>query len=224
METNFEKMLQSMKQYIDDQDDKSSPIDHEHAQYAKRNSLANVAYTGSYYDLLDIPDLRDSVTKEELEEILQDHFASDQTVIDMVKEILNVENVEINNDYSGKISLAHVYAILNAMKDYIYYNSLMAGSPVYVNSEPPEDIHKIWLDSTDDLEYVYGDITMDAVNQTFNVFKTELYAMKAELEYLKKHGIGTGGDGDISRFALLLESGDTLDLMSGDTLDTYDTE
>ena len=86
-----------------------------------------------------------------------------------------------------------------------------------------EDIHKIWLDSTDDLEYVYGDITMDAVNQTFNVFKTELYAMKAELEYLKKHGIGTG-DGSVSRFALLLESGDTLDLMSGDTLDTYDTE
>ena len=224
METNFEKMLQSMKQYIDDQDDKSSPIDHEHAQYVKRNSLANVAYTGSYYDLLDIPDLRDSVTKEELEEILQDHFASDQSVIEMIKEILNVEEVTINNDYEGKINLAHVYAILNAMKDYIYYNSLMAGSPVYLSSEPPEDIHKIWLDSTDDLEYVYGDITMDAVNQTFNVFKTELYAMKAELEYLKKHGIGTGGDGSVSRFALLLESGDTLDLMSGDTLDTYDTE
>ena len=112
METNFEKMLQSMKQYIDDQDDKSSPIDHEHAQYVKRNSLANVAYTGSYYDLLDIPDLRDSVTKEELEEILQDYFASDQSVIEMIKEILNVEEVTINNDYEGKINLAHVYAIL----------------------------------------------------------------------------------------------------------------
>ena len=34
METNFEKMLQSMKQYIDDQDDKSSQLDHEHAHYA----------------------------------------------------------------------------------------------------------------------------------------------------------------------------------------------
>ena len=224
METNFEKMLQSMKQYIDDQDDKSSPIDHEHAQYVKRNSLANVAYTGSYYDLLDIPDLRDSVTKEELEEILQDYFASDQSVIEMIKEILNVEEVTINNDYEGKINLAHVYAILNAMKDYIYYNSLMAGSPIYVNSEAPEDIHKIWMDTTDDLIYVYSDITMDAIDATINVFKTELKAMRDELEYLKRHGIGGSTEDGISKFALLLETGDTLDLLTGDSLDTYDTE
>ena len=224
METNFEKMLQSMKQYIDDQDDKSSPIDHEHAQYVKRNSLANVAYTGSYYDLLDIPDLRDSVTKEELEEILQDHFASDQSVIEMIKEILNVEEVTINNDYEGKINLAHVYAILNAMKDYIYYNSLMAGSPIYVNSEAPEDIHKIWMDTTDDLKFVYSDITMDAMDATINVFKAELKAMRDELEYLKRHGIGGSTEDGISKFALLLETGDTLDLLTGDSLDTYDTE
>ena len=56
-----------MKQYIDDQDDKSSPLDHEHAQYVKRNVLANVAFTGSFYDLKDIPDLQDAITKEELE-------------------------------------------------------------------------------------------------------------------------------------------------------------
>ena len=224
METNFEKMLQSMKQYIDDQDDKSSPLDHEHAQYAKRNVLANVAFTGSFYDLSDIPDLQDAITKEELEDILQDYFASDQTVINMVKELLNVENVEINNDYTGKISLAHVYAILNAMKDYIYYNSLMAGSPVYVNSEAPEDTHKIWMDTTDDLIYVYSDITMDAMDATINVFKTELKAMRDELEYLKRHGIGGSTEDGISKFALLLETGDTLDLLNGDSLDTYDTE
>ena len=224
METNFEKMLQSMKQYIDDQDDKSSPIDHEHAQYVKRNVLANVAFTGSFYDLKDIPDLQDAITKEELEEILQDYFASDQTVINMVKELLNVENVEINNDYTGKISLAHVYAILNAMKDYIYYNSLMAGSPIYVNAEAPEDIHKIWMDTTDDLIYVYSDITMDAMDATINVFKAELKAMKDELEYLKRHGIGGSTEDGISKFALLLETGDTLDLLTGDSLDTYDTE
>ena len=69
-----------MKQYIDDQDDESSPIDHEHAQYVKRNSLANVAYTGSYYDLLDIPDLRDTITKEELEQILQDYFVNKKII------------------------------------------------------------------------------------------------------------------------------------------------
>ena len=68
------------------------------------------------------------------------------------------------------------------MKDYIYYNSLMAGSPVYVNSEAPEDTHKIWMDTTDDLIYVYSDITMDAMDATINVFKAELKAMKDELE------------------------------------------
>ena len=101
METNFEKMLQSMKQYIDDQDDKSSPIDHEHAQYVKRNSLANVAYTGSYYDLLDIPDLRDSVTKEELEEILQSLENQDTSLDDALK--LFEKSVELSKICFEKI-------------------------------------------------------------------------------------------------------------------------
>ena len=57
-----------------------------------------------------------------------------------------------------------------------------------------------------------------------NVFKTELKAMRDELEYLKRHGIGGSTEDGISKFALLLETGDTLDLLNGDSLDTYDTE
>lgn len=61
---NFQKLVQSIKSYVEKMLKGKSNSDHSHDEYVKKTDLSNVALSGSYLDLEDLP-LDDIIISDE---------------------------------------------------------------------------------------------------------------------------------------------------------------
>ena len=128
MPNNFEKLTRSVQGYVDNRDEEKAPLNHEHPEYLKSASLATVATTGQYSDLIgipEIPDISSYTTKEKVQQMLRLEYTKDQDIIDSNKELfgdLGIDNPFVDEDKT-KISSNQLENTMKYVKAYVDKNS-----------------------------------------------------------------------------------------------------